>query len=631
MSGMYGMCDPGVELPLTQLQPMFQGTRSPGDEATHPSGGRGILLGIAAHSALHQTASLSSCSLAIEGDLHNRDELVLLADEPTHTSLNTAEILLRLYQKQGLEFVERLEGSFALALWDARQQQLILGVDRMGIRALYWRHEGSRLIFATRLSAIRAVQREPSPICSSALMQYLLFAVVPAPMTIDSESHKLRPGHLLIFEGGQVRQSSYWDLRYNEEHGRSAASWAEEVRATLRSAVHRHLGSCDPARTGCFLSGGTDSSTVVAFASERISPVPTFTIHFDDPVYSEIEFARTTASRFQVHQFEECLLPDGALDSIPSIIAAYDEPLGNSSVLPTYACAKLARDHGIELLLAADGGDELFAGNESYVRDKYLDTYHQVPGWVRSALLEPLVRLLPERGTFSLARRYVRRATLPNPRRFLSYGYFLSTPPELVFDSSFLQEAPSDTWLNTAEQHYRSAPASNELNRSLYLDMKMILADNDLRKVTGTADALGIGVRFPLLDYHLADLAGRIPAHLKLRGFQLRYIFKRAMKGLLPNHVLFKKKHGFGVPIGSWLRSDPGMNALMLEVLHDPNLALRDYFQPGFCQRLIEQHSAAPNPTFLGQIIWRIMVYELWHHHALRREPDKGTTVRTCG
>ncbi len=629
MSGMCGMCDPGVELPFALLEPMLLATTSPGDRATRVGGGNGVLLGVAGHSALQETASLPELSLAIDGDLHNCSELVLLANEPAYTSLNIAQILLRLYQKRGLDFVQRLEGSFALALWDARKQQLILGIDRMGIKGIYWRCDDSRLIFATRLGAIRAVQREPSRLCSAALMQYLLFAAVPSPMTIDRGSHKLSPGHLLVFERGQVRQSCYWNFRYEEEHGRSTASWAEEVRETLRSAVHAHLANCDVKGTGCFLSGGTDSSTVVAFASERISPLPTFTINFNEPAYSEVEFARTTASRFQVRKIEECLLPSSALDSIPGIIAAYDEPFGNSSVLPTYACAKLARSHGIELLLAADGGDELFAGNESYVRDKYLQIYHAIPAWARSSLLEPLVKLLPEGGRFGLPRRYVRRAALPNPRRFLSYGYFLSTPPEVVFNSDFLKEVPPDTWLSVAEQHFRSAPAIDDLNRSLYLDVKMILADNDLRKVVGTADSLGIRVRFPLLDYHLAELAGRIPASLKLRRFELRYIFKRAMKNILPKQVLFKKKHGFGVPIGSWLRSDPGMNALMLEILNDPNLCLRDYFRPTFFNQLIEQHAAASSPTFLGQILWRIMVFELWRRQSLRQEAQGGSMVDT--
>ena len=624
---MCGICDPGGELPFAWLKPMLK-AMSPEDGETHAGSGNGILLGIAGHSGPQWSASLPDLSLAIDGDLHNRDELVLLANEPAHTSLNIAQILLQLYRKQGIDFLQRLEGSFALALWDAKAQRLILGIDRMGIKALYWRCDGSRLLFATRLGAIRAVQGEPPRLCPAALMQYLLFAAVPAPLTIDTGSNKMAPGHLLVFERGQVRQSCYWDLRYEEQHGRSTAAWAEEVRETLRSAVHRHLRNCDQKSTGCFLSGGTDSSTVVAFASEHISPFPTFTINFNDPAYSEIEFARTTAFRFQTRRIEECLLPSSIVDSIPRIVAAYDEPFGNSSVLPTYACAKLARDNGIGLLLAADGGDELFAGNESYVRDKYLQPYQRIPGWARSALLDPLMKLLPEGGTFGLPRRYVRRAALSNPRRFLSYGYFLSTPPDLVFNPTFLREVPPDTWLNIAEQHFRSAAATNDLNRSLYLDMKMTLADNDLRKVVGTADSLGIRVRFPLLDYHLAELTGRIPASLKLRGFELRYIFKRAMEDVLPKRVLFKKKHGFGVPIGSWLRSDHAMNALMLDLFSDPNLVLRDYFLPEFFDQLIEQHAAADSPTFHGQILWRLMVFELWRRQALRQEAAGGSVVQ---
>jgi asparagine synthase (glutamine-hydrolysing) len=629
MSGLCGICDPGLELSAALLTPMLNTIMSAEDSSTDVDNQKGALLGVASHSTLQQTAGLPDLSLAIDGYLHNCDELVRLADEPANTELNSAQIVLGLYRKEGLDFLQRLEGSFALALWDAREQRLVLGIDRMGIKGLYWRCEGGRLLFATRLGAIRAVQGELPRISMAALMQYLLFAAVPAPLTIDNGSHKMAPGHVLVFERGQMRQSRYWDLRYEEEHGRSTASWAEELREALRSAVHRHLTNCDLRVTGCFLSGGTDSSTVTAFASERISPVPTFTINFNDPAYSEIEFARAAASRFRARRIEECLLPSSAFDSIPRIIAAYDEPFGNSSVLPTYACAKLARDHGIEVLLAADGGDELFAGNDSYLRDKYLQSYHMVPGWARSALLNPLARLLPEGGTFGLPRRFVRRAGLPNPRRFLSYGYFLSTPPETIFEPTFLSEVPPDTWLNIAEQHFRSATATNDLNRSLYLDMKMTLADNDLRKVVGTADSLGIQVRFPLLDYHLAELSARIPASLKLRGFELRYIFKCAMKDILPKQVLFKKKHGFGVPIGSWLRSDPGMNALMLDLLRSQKLALREYFRPNFFDRLIEEHARALSSVFHGQILWRLMVFELWRRDALRKEVAGSPLLRS--
>jgi asparagine synthase (glutamine-hydrolysing) len=461
-------------------------------------------------------------------------------------------------------------------------------------------------------------------------MQFFIFATVPAPLTIDAGSHKMSPGHVLILEKGQLRQACYWDLKYTEDYSHSLNSWAEEIRHELRSAVHSHLADCDPSRIGSFLSGGIDSSTVVAFASERILPLSTFSIFFKEPSYSEIQFARTVASRFHCRNFEECLLPASAYASISRIISAYDEPFANSSVFATYACVRLARDNGIDTLLAGDGGDELFAGNHHYLQDRYLELYHKIPVRLRAGLLAPLVEVLPSKGMLGLPRRYVRRASLPNPLRLLSYKFFLSTAPEKAFNAKFLATVPPNNWLETADRHYHSAAASNDLNRTLYLDMKMTIADNDLRKVMGIAEAFGIRVRFPFLDSSLAELAGRIPASLKLCRFQLRYVFKYAMKEILPPSVLSKKKHGFGVPIGLWLRNQPCLNVLMRDLLDDKNSFLSQYFQPTFLAWLVEQHAAASNPAFHGEILWRLIVLEMWHQQQHIDKPDHGSSG-TCG
>lgn len=611
MSGISGICEPGSHLPQQSISPMVRALGPTGCDI-EVSAASGVLLGAACRWPTQRIASSERLHLALDAELHNFNKVPSIL-QPSGTVPDVAQVLLQWYREEGIRFVDRIEGAFALALWDEENQRLILAIDRMGIKALYWRGETDRLLFATRLGAIRAVQRDSARIDKTGLMQFFVFGAISAPITIDAGTQKLSPGHLLLFEKGCVRQSRYWDLHYGEECGRTSAFWADEVRSQLRSSIHTHLEGCDPAQTGFFLSGGTDSSTVVAFASERISPLNTFTIYFKESGYSEIEFARTVSSRFQTTAFDECLVANKAYDCIPSIVSAYDEPYGNSSVLATYLCLALARDHGIEVMHAADGGDELFAGNHDYLQNKYFDLYANMPAWLRLAVLERAVSLLPATGFLGLPRRYVKRAGITNPLRFLSYKFFLSAASGLAFTSEFLAEVPVESCLAIAEGHFRSADARNDLNRLLHLDMKMILADNDLRKVAACADAVGVRVRFPLLDHHLAELAGRIPASLKLRGFQLRYIFKDAMKGTLPASVLLKKKHGFGVPIGWWLRSDPRFKSLLANLLNDKNAALHAYFRHGFCEQLIEQLEQARDPALLGGILWRLMVFELWH------------------
>jgi asparagine synthase (glutamine-hydrolysing) len=476
-------------------------------------------------------------------------------------------------------------------------------------------------LFASRSSAIRSVQARPASVNPRAVLQYLLFSSVPAPLAIDQGMERLRPGTFITFESGRAVERQYWDLQYPESSNRSVAHWSRALREEMRSSVHRHLEGCEAERTGCYLSGGTDSSSVVAFASEIHSHAQSFSIAFQEAGFSEIEFARTTAARFQTRHHERWLTPNDAWVALEKLVAYYDEPFANSSAIGSYYCALMAREQGVDVLLAGDGGDEIFGGNERYARDKYFSLYHSLPEWLRSRLIEPVVRLFPENnGALSLPRKYVRRANIPNPRRIFSYGFFLSTPPEEVFEGEFLRDVGAEDWLAIAERHFRTPGATSELNRILYLDVKMTLADNDLRKVSGTAELAGVNVRYPLLDDRLVELSGGIPAALKLRRFEKRYIFKQAMKEILPDKILYKKKHGFGVPLAQWLLSEPRMRELMHDVMHDARTRQRGYFRPEFFERLMSLHQQQPN--FYGEIVWYLLMLELWHRKHFDRSRD---------
>lgn len=617
MSGICGICQSGRRFNQGYIRPMLAGVAVDDVETQESTAGESFTLAVSRRFPGQDIGSTAGVWVVADTDLINLKALrAAVEKEGWPAPSTTADLLALMYSLHGPGFINELDGAFAFALWDEGKQRLMLAIDRLGIKNIYWRLRDGCLSFATRISALQA--SDPRDLNPAALAQFLVFSAVPAPLTIYSGTEKMRPGCMLIFEEGRIRHDRYWDLQFEEER-RSEAEWAEIVRAELRSSVHRHLAEAGADTTGAFLSGGTDSSTVVAFMSERYTPSRTFSIIFKESSYSEENFVRTTADRFGTEQHDCCLSPQDAITAIPRIAGYYDEPFANSSAIAAYFCAALARECGVDLLLGGDGGDELFAGNERYETDKYFALYHRLPRLLRSAVVEPVTGILPrEHKWFGLPRRYVQRAQIPNPQRFFSYNFFLSFPAEEIFEKELLEQASPDQWLQIPQSHFDRHNGASELNRLLYMDVKMVLADNDLKKVSGMAELAGVQVRYPLLDHRLAQLAGRVPTSLKLRGFEKRYIFKRAMTGILPDSVLYKKKHGMGVPISSWLLNDPRLHAFVQDVLHDPRTRQRGYFRSGFVDRLfdLQRHE---HVAYYGEIVWYLLVLELWHREHVDR------------
>lgn len=617
MSGICGVCEPGALFHKATADAMLAALAVPGDLEREALAGRSVALGVSRRWPEQQLAHVPSLQIACNTDLIDLRELKAHVDRSgiDSTALTIAELLGWAYKFAGLDFVNLLSGAFAVALWDEEARRLVLAVDRIGINALYWSLDSGRLWFASRPGSIvhgRSTGMELEP---AAIAQFLLFSTIPAPLSIYRGIERLEPGRLLVWDGGECRRRCYWDMHYEEISGRDERHWAGSLQENIRQAVYRHLEGCIPEKTGAYLSGGTDSSSVVAFMSERHQPVQTFSIFFDESRYSEIGFARTTADHFHTRHFEHCLTPAEAMTAIPRIAEFYDEPIGNSSAIGGYYCALLARQNGVDTLLGGDGGDELFAGNERYASDRQFQIYNAVPQWIRRALLEPAAKLLPQgSGVLSLPRRYIRRANIPNPERIFSYSFFLNCDVNEVFEPDFVCRAPRSEWLKIAQKHFWGPSPASELNRFLYMDVKMTLADNDIPKVSGTAELAGVRVRYPLLDHRLAEFSGRIPSRLKLRGFQKRYIFKRAMSGILPEKILFKKKHGFGVPLSSWFLRDPKLNGFMQEVLNDRETRQRGVFRPRFLEQLMDLHRSE-HTIFYGELIWYLVAFELWHRH----------------
>lgn len=552
--------------------------------------------------------------VADDVDLVNLDELRSLTGRDT-----AGAVLAALYQKEGVDAVRRLRGAFALAIWDSRQRQLLLAVDHLGMRRLYYTVTSEGLAFASRAGALRALpglESEPDP---TAVYCYLNFGFVPTPYSMVPSIRRFEAGSLLTVRAGTPRVNRYWDLGYAEQR-LDADQASRETMRLAEAAVARAVGAVGTKRAGAFLSGGTDSSTVLGLMTRLTGErVNAFSIGFHERRYDELEYAEHAARHFAAVHHIHRVSPGEALDALPCLIDTYDEPFGNNSAIGTFLCARLARGCGLTLLLAGDGGDEIFGGNERYTIDRIFARYHRVPRLLRRAALEPLLFSLPDGGAtwVGKAQRYVRRANLGNPRRFYSYEFFFAQDGQRLLAPDFLAAVePGSPW-TILERYFARAVASDELNRLLYLDMKLTIGDDDLLKVTGTAAAAGLAVRFPFLDLPLVEFTTTWPARFKVRKGEKRWLFKRTFRDLLPAATLAKRKHGFGVPTSLWLRTHPGFVDQMHDALLTPHAHVKRYLRPGAIEEMLRLHASDSTP-FYGDILWNVLMLELWYRRHVR-------------
>ncbi|MBI2216436.1 MAG: asparagine synthase [Candidatus Rokubacteria bacterium] len=567
--------------------------------------------------------------------IESTPDVVVLADEDV-TNLDELSSLLglrrsepnlfaALYDMEGPTFVRRLRGAFAIALWEARQQRLVLAVDHVGIRRLHYAGDAGSMAFASRVAALRAAPGVSADVDLTSVYHYLNFGYTPAPHTPFAGVRRLPPGHVLVVQDGRATLEAYWDMTY-PEHTVSERQSAPVLYSLTEAAVKRALTGIDGKERGAFLSGGTDSSTVVGLMTRTTGePAHAFSIGFDDRRYDEVGYAGITARHFGATHHTRLVTPDDALAALPRLVDAYDEPFANSSALGTLICAELARDQGVGVLLAGDGGDEIFGGNERYRTDRVLARYHRIPSLVRRGAIEPLVAALPAIGPLARARRYIARATLPNPRRFYFYEFFFAQAGFDLLDPGFRAAVERDAPFGVLDTQFARPAATSELNRLLYLDLKLTIGDNDLLKVTRTAELAGVGVRFPLLDVALAEFTGALAADLKVRGLEKRYLFKRAFASLLAPETLAKAKHGFGVPTSAWLRDHPGFRALAHDTLLSARARARGYLRAGAIEELFRLHRIDPTPYY-GGLLWTLLVLELWQRrHVDGRCADAGS------
>ena len=484
----------------------------------------------------------------------------------------------------------------------------MLAVDRFSVKTLCYSVEDGRIAFSDRADSVPLERsRELDP---QALFEYLYFHVIPAPRTVFQGVERLRAGHTLELADGRRRVIRHWRPIFEERHRQPLEELKREFRSLVEDAVRREAAG---RRVGCFLSGGTDSSTVAGMLGRVTGrPPATFSIGFDAEGYDEMGYARIAARHFGTEHHEHYITPADLVEGIPRVATWYDQPFGNSSAVPVLVCATLAREAGLDKLLAGDGGDELFGGNARYATQRLLEAYSCVPGPVRGGLIEPVLLGVRPLGQIPLARKaagYVRQARLRMPQRLNAYNLLLRLGVEEVLAPDFLRSIDQEEPDRAQRAVWDEAGGVAFINRMLAYDWKYTLADNDLPKVCGTAALAGIEVGFPLLAHELVDFSLRLEPELKLKRLKLRYFFKEALRGFLPDEVIGKKKHGFGLPFGVWLASHAGLRALAHASL--ASLDGRGIVKPGFLESLLTKR-LPEHPAYYGEMVWVLLVLEQW-------------------
>jgi asparagine synthase (glutamine-hydrolysing) len=497
-------------------------------------------------------------------------------------------------------------GAFAVALV-GDDGKAFLAVDRFAIHSLCYTVEGGRLRFAARADEL--VGSNPA-LAPQALFDYLYFHVVPSPRTVFAGVHRLPPGHCAVFENGRLTVAPYWVAAFEPASPRADfGALRDEFRSLLQGSVSTLL---DGGKAGCFLSGGTDSSTVAGMLSQASGGrAATYSIGFEAEGYDEMAYARIAARHFATEHHEYYVTADDLVQAMPKVARHYDQPFGNSSAVPAYFCAAMAARDGVTRILAGDGGDELFGGNTRYAKQRVFGWYQHLPRAVRESVMEPLLERSPLGRLPGLRKgaSYVQQARIPMPDRAQSYNLLLRLQPAEVLTPAFLAQIDTGGPLAHQQQTWHAARASSELDRTLAYDWRYTLAETDLPKVVGTTTLAGIGVGFPMLDQRLLDFSMRLPAGYKLRGLKLRWFFKEALRGFLPDPIISKPKQGFGLPFGVWVVRHPALRAQCAQAL--ASLATRGVVEPRFIAALLDTHLNA-HPHYYGEMVWILSMLEHW-------------------
>ncbi|MEQ1832112.1 MAG: asparagine synthase (glutamine-hydrolyzing) [Candidatus Eisenbacteria bacterium] len=557
-----------------------------------------------------------ACWIVFNGEIYNFLELraELEAEGVAFRSRTDTEVILALYERHGIACLEKLRGMFAFALYDVHERRLFLARDRVGVKPLCYHAGRDGIAFASEVKALLqdpAVGREPDPV---AIHHYLTYQAVPAPMSAFRGVRKLPPGHYLEVRDGELTLQRYWKLSYADpfpvRSAREERALETELIERLEQCVKLRMISDVP--LGAFLSGGVDSSAVVALMARHSSgPVRTFSIGFDDDSYDELVFAREVASRFGARHIEFTVKPS-AVDILPHLVRQYDEPFADASAIPTWYVSQLAREH-VTVVLNGDGGDESFAGYDRYVANDYAQRLSFLAPALGSPAFRALLDALPHGATSASARWRLKRfiAQLSRTPEARNAAWMAQFDPEAkagLYSAAFRAQ----TGLRSAEEllfeKFRASDAPDFLSAVLDADVQTYLPDTLCVKVDIATMTHALEARSPFLDHTLMEFAARIPMRLKLQNGQTKRILKRALRGVVPDAVLDRRKMGFNAPVDRWLQGE--LRELANDLLRSDRARARGWFQPEFVGRMLDEHDRGTRNWHVQ--IWNLMMLESW-------------------
>ena len=551
-----------------------------------------------------------SIAIVFNGEIYDYRELRSRLESSGHTfkTNSDTEVIVHAYEEYGEDCPNHLRGMFAFAIWDENKRKLFIARDRVGKKPLYYaRTKNGALLFGSELKSLAVHPEFEREINHEALDAYLSFGYVPDPLCIFKQAQKLPQGHHLTFQEGVVTIKQYWDFQYERTEERKEEDYLDELRTLIDEAVRIRLVSDVP--LGAFLSGGIDSSAIVAYMARNMDqPVKTFSIGFNEDSYDELKYARITAKHFGTDHHEFIVTAD-ICKMVDELAWHFDEPFADSSALPTYVVSKMARDF-VTVVLSGDGGDELFAGYTRYVVDRKRSNFNSLPRFVREKMMQPLSAALPH-GAWG--KNYIHNASLEPLDRYIdSVSLFTKLNKRSLYTQDF-RETLNGKGFSIGQNIFRSyaelIDTGNAVDSLLYLDSKTYLPGDILTKVDRMSMAVSLEARVPLLDHKLIEFVTRIPASLKLKGFETKHIFKRAVRGLVPNEILDKPKQGFGVPIQEWINQQ--LRSQIRDTLTAERTVNRGLFESSYIKVLLDEHERKRRDHSAS--LWTLFMLEMWH------------------
>ena len=620
MCGIAGILDtnPQARVEPSRVRRMLESIehRGPDDEGLHDS--ESLVFGTRRLKIIdlaggHQPLSNEDDSVwvAFNGEIFNhqvRRDVLRRNGHVFRTRCDT-EVIVHEWEQHGAGCVHKLDGQFGFAVWDSRTRTLMLARDRLGIKPIYYAWSGTRLIFASEIKAILATGLVTPEVDLQSLHHYVGYEFVPAPATMFRGIRKLPAGHRLIVSNGEMTVEQYWNVDFAPADV-SESDCVRSIRQLLGEAVEKRLMAEVP--LGVFLSGGLDSTAVLAYACQATDRrLPTFTIGYADESFSEWEHARRAARHYGTNHHEIVIEPiTPAL--IETAVWHLDEPMTDLSSIPFHLLCRQARAHAT-VCLSGEGGDEVFVGYDRFIASKIEQTiYRRIPSALRRGLIEPLVARLPDRprkkGAVNMLKRFVEGASLPAEGGHMRWQYFSSDAQDRrLFTPAFLSAVAPDPF-EPVRRHAARAGTADRVGRECYVDLRLTMPDSVLMKVDKMSMGTSLEVRVPFLDHRLVEFAARIPSRLKLSGLRTRAIYRRAMTGILPSFVLERGKQGYSLPLKTWLR---GELREYMETLLDTSPLIREHFNPAGVHVLIDEHMRRVRNH--NHVLWALMNAALWH------------------